>query len=84
MILFRARAAAVLLLAANVAHAFGSAQLVLGKEQAHAHNDFGHWEQDLASISSNDFTVVSHPSYPHHSVRLRKVPDFCDPDVKSF
>jgi hypothetical protein len=32
-------------------------------------------------ISKEDFTVLSHPEFPGHGVRVKKT-DFCDPTVK--
>lgn len=37
---------------------------------------------ELASLSSDDFTVAGHQSFPSHQVRVKRVKDFCDPTVK--
>lgn len=35
----------------------------------------------LSSVSSETYTVLSHPRFPYHQVRVKKS-DFCDPTVK--
>lgn len=35
-------------------------------------------EQDLHSLASDAFTTLSHPSYPAHSVRIKRLDDLCD------
>ena len=39
-------------------------------------------EQSLAHLPSTEFTTLRHAAHPQHSVRIRRVHDFCDPDVK--
>ena len=37
----------------------------------------------LSSIASGPgFTTLTHPGFPGHGVRVKKVDDFCDPTVK--
>jgi hypothetical protein len=35
----------------------------------------------LSSVTSTDFTAISHPHFPNHQVRIKKS-NFCDPTVK--
>ena len=37
---------------------------------------------ELSSLSSDEFTVAGHQSFPSHQVRVKRVKDFCDPTVK--
>ncbi|KAG8700553.1 hypothetical protein FRC09_005890 [Ceratobasidium sp. 395] len=39
---------------------------------------------ELSSLSSDDFTVAGHQSFPFHQLRLKRVKDFCDPTVKMY
>ncbi|KAG8752647.1 hypothetical protein FRC12_011847 [Ceratobasidium sp. 428] len=39
---------------------------------------------ELSSLSSDDFTVAGHQSFPSHQLRLKRVKDFCDPTVKMY
>ncbi|KAF8599601.1 serine carboxypeptidase [Ceratobasidium sp. AG-I] len=39
---------------------------------------------ELSSLSSDDFTVAGHQSFPAHQVRVKRVKDFCDPTVKMY
>ncbi|KAG8786042.1 hypothetical protein FRC12_016980 [Ceratobasidium sp. 428] len=39
---------------------------------------------ELSSLSSDDFTVAGHQSFPSHQLRLKHVKDFCDPTVKMY
>ncbi|KAH7098173.1 peptidase S10, serine carboxypeptidase [Auriculariales sp. MPI-PUGE-AT-0066] len=41
-------------------------------------------EQDLHALASDAFTTFTHPSYPKHSVRIKKITDFCDNGSKSY
>src|ERR1700761_6333796 len=39
----------------------------------------------LASLSSTKFTVLSHPLFAHHSVRIKRTPSqWCDSTVASY
>ncbi|PBK73182.1 peptidase S10, serine carboxypeptidase [Armillaria solidipes] len=40
-------------------------------------------DAQLSSLQSDKFTVVSHPRYPGHRVRIKKT-DFCDPTVNVY
>ena len=35
-------------------------------------------EQDLRALSSEQFTTFSHPAFPKHSVRIKRLKDLCD------
>lgn len=37
--------------------------------------------EDLSVLSETEFTHLSHPEFPHHSIRIKKTP-FCDDSVK--
>ncbi|KAF9527913.1 serine carboxypeptidase [Crepidotus variabilis] len=39
---------------------------------------------DLSVLAEDRFTMLSHPSFPHYSVRMKKSSDFCDDSVKSY
>lgn len=40
-------------------------------------------DAQLSSLQFDKFTVVSHPRYPGHRVRIKKT-DFCDPTVNVY
>ncbi|PPR03321.1 hypothetical protein CVT24_012597 [Panaeolus cyanescens] len=37
----------------------------------------------LSAVKSDNFTVLSHPNFPNHSIRVKKS-DFCDPTVNVY
>ncbi|QRW13018.1 Serine carboxypeptidase [Ceratobasidium sp. AG-Ba] len=39
---------------------------------------------ELSSLSSDEFAVAGHQSFPSHQVRVKRVKDFCDPTVKMY
>ncbi|OCH92451.1 serine carboxypeptidase [Obba rivulosa] len=39
--------------------------------------------EDLSVLSSTEYTVLEHPLFPHHSVRIKKS-DFCDGTVPAY
>jgi len=41
-------------------------------------------EQDLASISSNDFTTLTHEKFAGYAVRIKQMSGWCDPSVRSW
>ncbi|EJD40580.1 serine carboxypeptidase [Auricularia subglabra TFB-10046 SS5] len=41
-------------------------------------------QQVLAALSADNFTTFTHASYPAHSVRIKRAPDFCDNKANSY
>jgi carboxypeptidase C (cathepsin A) len=39
---------------------------------------------DLDSLSSTDFSTLTHPLYPEHHIRIKETKGFCDPTVKAY
>lgn len=35
-------------------------------------------EQELSALSIAEYSTFSHPSFPKHSVRIKRLEDFCD------
>ena len=38
-------------------------------------------ESDMRSLSTEGYTTLADPSFPEHSVRIKRVDDFCDKTV---
>lgn len=38
--------------------------------------------KSLSALSSEEFTTLQHPTFPSHSVRIKRVDDWCDSTVK--
>ncbi|KAI0077822.1 serine carboxypeptidase [Panus rudis PR-1116 ss-1] len=57
-------------------------QVVLGHQERY---DTGLFEplEDLNLISTDEYTILSHPSFPKYNVRVKKT-DFCDGTVSTF
>jgi carboxypeptidase C (cathepsin A) len=39
---------------------------------------------DLSSLSSTEFSTLTHPLYPEHQIRIKETKGFCDPTVKAY
>jgi carboxypeptidase C (cathepsin A) len=39
---------------------------------------------DLHTLSVDQYTSFSHPSFPAHNLRIKQTKDFCDPTVKAY
>ncbi|PVF96677.1 peptidase S10 serine carboxypeptidase [Serendipita vermifera] len=39
---------------------------------------------ELSSLSSTEFSTLTHPLYPEHQVRIKETKGFCDPTVKAY
>ncbi|KAG6873261.1 hypothetical protein C0995_001035 [Termitomyces sp. Mi166 len=53
--------------------------------QKHQHYDDGLFTpvEDLSALSQNEYTLLGHPTFPAHSVRIKKT-KFCDGGVNSY
>lgn len=39
---------------------------------------------DIGTSHQDDYASFSHPSFPRHGLRIKKVHDFCDPTVNVY
>ena len=62
-----------------------ASQRVLGESTAPSRPVSNFTRMSLSSIGTSEFTTLSHPDFPFHSVRIKKAPkDWCDPSVDKY
>ena len=62
----------------------GNANPYVGADRQAEQYDAGLFSpvETLSSLSASDYTVLSHPVFPRHTARIKKVSDFCDTTVQ--
>ncbi|KAG8881177.1 hypothetical protein FRB97_009808 [Tulasnella sp. 331] len=68
-------------------HPFGSKSEVHDQANVFPPTNHTQWTatvDGLSAVSSDDFSILEHPAFPEHSIRIKHVSDWCDPTVKSY